>query len=248
MSDAENSKANEAPKEAEKEAVEEKAEAAAPAEAPKEAAQEEKKEAGEAAAETAEGEETAPAAEGEAAAAPAKPEKVRNLIEYIEQRHQRTDMPSFQVGDTVRVSIKITEKDKTRIQNFEGVVIRRSGRGPSHVFTVRRMSFGVGAEKTFPINSPIIEGMKVLRAGVVRRAKLYYLRDRSGKDARIKEDEKRLLVAKEAKTTKKKAKVAAVAAPAKKAKKQAAKAKKKSKRETRKKAKGQAKGKTKKKE
>ncbi len=175
---------------------------------------------------------------GDAAAKPA-PEKVKDLIKYMEERNLREDLPHFQVGDTVRVSIKITEKDKTRIQNFDGVVISISGRRACRVFTVRRISFGVGVEKTFPINSPVIAGIKLLRAGVVRRAKLYYLRGLSGKAGRIKEDERRLLLVKQAKTVKKKVKEEAprAAAPVKTAKKKAARDKKKSKRQARKKAK-----------
>ena len=164
--------------------------------------------------------------------------KVRDLIKYVEEKNLRKDLPDFQVGDTVRVSIKIVEKDKTRIQNFDGVVIRRSGRGVSESFTVRRISFGVGVEKSFPVNSPSIAGIKVLRAGVVRRARLYYLRGLSGREARIKEDEKRLAQAKTAKTGRKKAKAAeSPKVSAKQAKRRAAKDKKKGKREARRKAK-----------
>ncbi len=184
----------------------------------------------------------APAGEGEkeapAPAAGDAVEKVRDLIKYVEEKNIRKDLPHFQVGDTVRVSIKVTEKDKSRVQNFDGVVLRRGGRGPSEVFTVRRMSFGVGVEKTFPINSPVIVGIKLLRAGVVRRARLYYLRGLSGREARIKEDEQRLLQARAAKSGTKKAKAAAgVPAVAKVAKRRVAKGKKKDKRASRRKAK-----------
>ena len=182
----------------------------------------------------------APAAAEEEAPAEQKPapagEKVRDLVKYVEERSLRKDLPHFQVGDTVRLSLKVKEKDKTRIQNFDGVVIRRSGRGVSEVFTVRRISFGVGVEKTIPTNSPIIAGIKVLRAGVVRRARLYYLRGRSGKEGRIKEDEKRILQARGTKADKKKKKpVKDATASSKLAKKRAAKGKKKEKRAARKK-------------
>jgi large subunit ribosomal protein L19 len=96
-------------------------------------------------------------------------------------------IPPFGPGDTLKVSVKIVEGDKERIQNFEGIVIRERGEGISKTFTLRRISYGVGVEKTFPLFSPAIKKIKVTRQGKVRRAKLYYLRERKGKAAKIKE-------------------------------------------------------------
>jgi len=105
----------------------------------------------------------------------------------IEKDFLRTDMPQFKPGDTVRVNIKIKEGDKERIQAFEGTVIRKRGHGIRSTTTVRKVSYGVGVEKTFPLNSPSIESIKVVSKGLVRRAKLYYLRNLRGKAARIEE-------------------------------------------------------------
>jgi large subunit ribosomal protein L19 len=96
-------------------------------------------------------------------------------------------IPPFGPGDTLKVSVKIVEGDKERIQSFEGIVIRERGEGISKTFTLRRISYGVGVEKTFPLYSPAIKKIKVIRQGKVRRAKLYYLRERKGKAAKIKE-------------------------------------------------------------
>ena len=93
----------------------------------------------------------------------------------------------FQPGDTVRVSIRVTEGDRQRTQVFEGVVIRRRGKGPGATFTVRRVTHEIGVERTFPLHSPAVEGVQVVRRGAVRRSRLYYLRGRSGRAARIKE-------------------------------------------------------------
>ena len=109
------------------------------------------------------------------------------IIREIEQAQLRTDRPDFRPGDTVRVAVRIVEGNKERIQNFEGVVIGRSGAGAKETFTVRRVSFNVGIERVFPLHSPRIEEIKVLRRGKVRRAKLYYLRDLRGKKARLVE-------------------------------------------------------------
>lgn len=109
------------------------------------------------------------------------------LVQEITKSQLRNDIPEFRPGCTVRVDVKIQESGKTRIQAFEGVVIKTQGTGISESFTVRKMSSGIGVERTFPINSPIIDSVTVLRKGKVRRSKLYYLRDRSGKSARIKE-------------------------------------------------------------
>lgn len=110
-----------------------------------------------------------------------------NIIEVLEQEQLRSDIPEFRAGDTVKVYAKIVEGNRERIQLFEGVVISRSGSGVRENFTVRRISYGVGVERTFPVHSPRIEKIEVARRGIVRRAKLYYLRNLTGKAARIRE-------------------------------------------------------------
>ena len=110
-----------------------------------------------------------------------------SLVNEITKSQIKTDIPAFRSGSTVRVHVKIQEGDKSRIQVFEGVVIERVGGGISESFTVRKMSNGVGVERKFPINSPIIDHIEVVRHGKVRRNKLHYLRGRSGKSARLKE-------------------------------------------------------------
>ncbi len=109
------------------------------------------------------------------------------LVKEITKSQLRQDLPDFRPGCTVRVDVRIKEGDKSRIQAFEGVVIARGGSGVAETFTVRKISSGVGVERTFPVNSPIIEKITVVRKGKVRRAKLFYLRGLSGKAARIKE-------------------------------------------------------------
>jgi large subunit ribosomal protein L19 len=108
-----------------------------------------------------------------------------NIVEKIEQEQLRADVPDIQPGDTVRVHVKVVEGEKERIQVFEGVVIRHSHGANRATFTVRKVSYGVGVERTFPVHSPRIEKVQVVNRGKVRRAKLYYLRGRSGKAARI---------------------------------------------------------------
>lgn len=108
------------------------------------------------------------------------------IISAIEKKQMRTDLPDFRPGDTVRVHVNIKEGDKERIQVYEGAVIRRSGGGIRETFTVRKISYGVGVERTFPVHSPKIAKIEVVVLGNVRRAKLYYLRDLRGKAARIK--------------------------------------------------------------
>lgn len=110
-----------------------------------------------------------------------------DLIAIVEQEQLRQDIPQFRPGDTVRVSVKVVEGGKERIQQYEGVCIRRKGTGIRETFTVRRMSYGVGVERTFPLHSPSLDKIQVVRRGKVRRAKLYYLRALTGKAARIKE-------------------------------------------------------------
>ena len=113
-----------------------------------------------------------------------------NLIQQLEAEaieNLGKDVPEFRAGDTVRVGVKVVEGNRERVQNFEGVVIARSNRGMGSNFTVRKMSFGEGVERVFPLYSPIVDSITVVRRGVVRRAKLYYLRGRTGKSARIAE-------------------------------------------------------------
>lgn len=112
---------------------------------------------------------------------------MQHLIEEITKEQLRTDLPEFRPGDTVRVHVKVIEGSRERIQVFEGVVIKRRGGGISETFTVRKVSYGVGVERTFPLHTPKIAKIEVVRRGKVRRAKLYYLRNLRGKAARIKE-------------------------------------------------------------
>lgn len=109
------------------------------------------------------------------------------LVRKVTENQMRTDIPDFGPGTTVVVNVRIREGEKERIQAFEGVVIAREGRGIAEKYTVRKISSGIGVERTFPVHSPIVESVKVLRRGKVRRAKLYYLRKRSGKSARLTE-------------------------------------------------------------
>lgn len=110
-----------------------------------------------------------------------------NDLHLVESAHVRDDMPEFRAGDTVKVHVRVVEGGRERIQIFEGLVIARNGAGVRASFTVRKMSFGVGVERVFPLHAPIISKIEVIRRGDVRRSKLYYLRDRVGKSARIKE-------------------------------------------------------------
>jgi len=110
-----------------------------------------------------------------------------NLIDEVGQQHMEKEIPQFKAGDTVRVNVKIREGDKFRIQAFEGAVIGLRKRGVGSSFTVRKVSFGYGVERIFPLYSPTIDSIEVVKRGRVRRAKLYYLRERRGKAARIRE-------------------------------------------------------------
>ncbi|MBO7186882.1 MAG: 50S ribosomal protein L19 [Clostridia bacterium] len=112
---------------------------------------------------------------------------MNGIIDAINKENQKASIPSFNVGDTVKVSVKVIEGNRERIQAFEGVCISKNGGGISETFTVRRLSFGVGVERTFPIHSPKVADVQVVRKGKVNRAKLYYLRGRTGKAAKIKE-------------------------------------------------------------
>ena len=116
-----------------------------------------------------------------------KQEETMNIINVLEQEQLRTDIPTFRAGDTVRVHVKVVEGSRERIQVFEGLVIKRRNGGVRETFTVRRIASGVGVERTFPLHSPRLAKIEVMRRGVVRRAKLYYLRNLTGKAARIRE-------------------------------------------------------------
>ena len=116
-----------------------------------------------------------------------KEDSKMNLIEAFTNEQLKTELPLVRIGDTVRVHNRIKEGNRERIQMFEGTVIAKHGGGISETFTVRRISYGVGVEKTFPIHSPNVEKVDVIRVGKIRRAKLYYLRDRVGKASKVKE-------------------------------------------------------------
>lgn len=113
-----------------------------------------------------------------------------DIIKMLEEEQLRDDIPEFRVGDTIQVHYKVVEGTRERIQLFEGTVIKIQGSGVSKTFTARRISYGVGVERTFPINSPRIDKIVVTRSGKVRRSKLYYLRERQGRSARVKEKKK----------------------------------------------------------
>jgi len=110
-----------------------------------------------------------------------------NTLDALDADSLRSDIPGFRPGDTVKVHVRVVEGNRSRIQVFQGVVIRRQGGGIRETFTVRKVSFGVGVERTFPVHSPILQRIEVMTRGDVRRAKLYYLRDRIGKAAKVKE-------------------------------------------------------------
>jgi large subunit ribosomal protein L19 len=113
-----------------------------------------------------------------------------NIIENIEREQLRDDIPEFKAGDTVKVHFKVVEGSRHRIQVFQGTVIKRQGQGVRETFTVRKQSFGVGVERTFPVHSPKIDRIEVMAIGDVRRAKLYYLRQKVGKQARVREKQR----------------------------------------------------------
>jgi large subunit ribosomal protein L19 len=114
-------------------------------------------------------------------------ESVMNTLDTLDAASQRSDVPDFRPGDTLKVHVRVIEGNRSRIQVFQGVVIRRQGGGIRETFTVRKVSFGVGVERTFPVHTPVIDKIEVVTRGDVRRAKLYYLRDLRGKAAKIKE-------------------------------------------------------------
>ena len=111
----------------------------------------------------------------------------QSIIRELEKEQLKTDIPAFKVGDTVKVHNRIVEGNRNRVQTFEGYVIKRQNGGARETFTVRRLSSGIGVEKTWPLHSPLVEKIEVTRRGIVRRAKLFYLRDRVGKRAKVKE-------------------------------------------------------------
>jgi large subunit ribosomal protein L19 len=114
-----------------------------------------------------------------------------NTLDALDAQSQRTDIPAFRAGDTVKVHARVVEGARSRVQAFQGVVIRRQGSGLRETFTVRKVSFGVGVERTYPVNSPIVDRIEIVTRGDVRRAKLYYLRGLRGKAAKIKEKRER---------------------------------------------------------
>lgn len=120
----------------------------------------------------------------------------QSILQYVDQKFQMKEPKEFRVGDTVRVAVKIVEGDTARVQAFEGIVISFTGQGGSRNFTVRKISFGVGVERVFPLNSPALEKVEVVRSGHSRRAKLYYLRDRVGRAAKLEDKDSAALEAK----------------------------------------------------
>ena len=114
-----------------------------------------------------------------------------DVLRSVTQEYMKSDIPAFNVGDTVKVHVKIKEGNRERIQIFEGFVLKRQNGGIGETFTVRRIASGVGVEKTFPIHSPLVEKIEVVRRGKVRRARLHYMRERTGKSAKIKSKEER---------------------------------------------------------
>jgi large subunit ribosomal protein L19 len=115
-----------------------------------------------------------------------------NTLDELDAQSMRTDLPPFRAGDTLKVYARVVEGNRSRIQIFQGVVIRRQGGGLRETFTVRKVSFGVGVERTYPLNSPALDRIEIVTRGAVRRAKLYYLRDLRGKKAKIKERREKL--------------------------------------------------------
>ena len=111
---------------------------------------------------------------------------IGETIKKVDAKYLRKDLPEFEVGDTVKMMVKVQEADKIRLHPFEGTIIRKTGRGLKATFTVRKISFGEGVERVFPIHTPVIDSMKVISKGVVKKSKLYHLRDRVGKAARVK--------------------------------------------------------------
>jgi large subunit ribosomal protein L19 len=120
-------------------------------------------------------------------------EAAMNTLDGLDAQSLRTDIPDFRAGDTLKVHARVVEGNRSRIQIFQGVVIRRQGAGLRETFTIRKVSFGVGVERTYPVHSPLLDRIEVITRGDVRRAKLYYLRDLRGKKAKIKEKRERIV-------------------------------------------------------
>jgi len=116
-----------------------------------------------------------------------------NTLDGLDAQSLRTDIPDFRAGDTLKVHARVVEGNRSRVQIFQGVVIRRQGSGLRETFTIRKVSFGVGVERTYPVHSPLLDRIEVITRGDVRRAKLYYLRDLRGKKAKIKEKRERIV-------------------------------------------------------
>lgn len=114
---------------------------------------------------------------------------IGETLKWVEQGQLRQDLPAFDVGDTVKMMVKVAEGDKVRLHPFEGTVIRKKSKGVNASFTVRKISFGEGVERVFPLHSPVIESLEVVSKGITQRAKLYYLRGRVGKKARVKQEQ-----------------------------------------------------------
>ena len=118
---------------------------------------------------------------------------IMEQVKLIEQKQAYKNLPNFNVGDVVKMKIKVTEADKVRFHPFEGTVIKKTGKGHKGSFTVRKISFGEGVERIFPLQSPVIENLEVVSRGIVKRAKLYYLRDRLGKKSRVQKEQQVLV-------------------------------------------------------
>jgi large subunit ribosomal protein L19 len=114
---------------------------------------------------------------------------VGDIMKNVEKQYLRTDLPELTIGDTVKMMVKATEADKVRLHPFEGTIISLKGSGVRTTFTVRKISFGEGVERTFPLHSPVIDSLRIVSKGITNRAKLYYLRDRVGKRARVKKEQ-----------------------------------------------------------
>lgn len=123
-----------------------------------------------------------------------------NVLDAVDAASLRSDIPTFRAGDELKVHVRVIEGSKSRIQVFQGIVIRRQGNGARETFTIRKVSYGVGVERTFPVHTPVIEKIEVVRRGDVRRAKLYYLRDLRGKAAKIREKRGEMEASKQAST------------------------------------------------
>ncbi|MDO8581217.1 MAG: 50S ribosomal protein L19 [Candidatus Omnitrophota bacterium] len=114
---------------------------------------------------------------------------MENKVKQLDQKRLRSDLPDFNVGDSIKMKVKVQEADKVRLHPFEGMVIRKTGRGYKGSFTVRKISFGEGVERVFPLHSPVIDSLEIVSKGIVGRSKLYYLRERLGKGTRIKREQ-----------------------------------------------------------